>query len=134
MNSCAGSGWRLVISNLPQESTVGPLLLNIIIMDPNDGVYCTLSLLTGAGGVDTPKGCAAIQRDPDRLEKSGLTATSLQLSHGSCKALPPGSTSRHPAVQQLGRKGPGNPRGYQRKNEPTMCPCCEEGSQYSGLH
>lgn len=71
MNSCAGSGWRLVISNLPQESTVGPLLLSIIIMDPNDGVYCTLSLLTGAGGVDTPKGCAAIQRDPDRLEKKG---------------------------------------------------------------
>jgi len=106
VNSCAGSGWRLVISNLPQESTVGPLLLNIIIMDPNDGVYCTLSLLTGAGGVDTPKGCAAIQRDPDRLEKKGADSNLTAAQPWELQSPAPGEYLQAPGCTAAWQKRP----------------------------
>jgi len=84
------SRWGSVTSNVPQRSTLGPVLVNILANDKDSGIKCTLSKFGDdaklSDAVDMPEGWEAVQRDLDKLEK-WASVNLRRFKEAKCKVL-----------------------------------------------
>ena len=84
------SSWRPVSSDISEGSILGPILLNFFINDLDNRRQYTLSKfadVTRRGSVvDIPEGCAATQRDHNRL-KEWADSNLMKFNKGKCKVL-----------------------------------------------
>ncbi|GAB0205052.1 mitochondrial enolase superfamily member 1 [Grus japonensis] len=139
------SGWRPVTSGVSEGSILGPVLFNVFINNLDVGLEGVVSKfvddtkLGGAG--DFIEGGEALQRDLDRLENWAITSH-MRFNKGKCWILHlgrgnPGYTYRlgdemletSHAERDLGGLG-----RQQVEHESTVCPGCQEGQPYPGVH
>ena len=93
------------------------------------------------GVVDTPEGCAAVQRDLHRLE-SWAERNLMRFNKGKCRVLHLGrNNARHQyrlgvdlLESSCAERGLGVLVGQQVNHEPALCPGCQEGQWHSGVH
>lgn len=111
-----------------QGLILGPVLLKICINDPADGTRSTLGKVTDdtEGGVArTPGGCAAIQRDLDRLknydDRNLIKFNSWKCSSAPGEEKPQTSVAAFPLVctSSSSEKRSGSPGGHQGEHEPA---------------
>ena len=82
--------WRSVMTGVPQQSVLKPILFNFFISDIDSGVKCTLSKFADVTklqtGVNTAEGQDVIQRDLDR-HKQWAQVNFMRFNKPKCKIL-----------------------------------------------